>query len=55
MKCSDDIFSTVLLSYGYGKGNHMFILKCNRHSVVECFVRIDYHSEVSHVLRLPCH
>ena len=55
MKCSDDKFTTVLLNYGYGKGNNIFILKCNRCNVVECLVRIDYHSEVAFVLRLPCH
>ena len=53
-KCCDDIFCTVMLNYGYGKGNYMFILKCNRYSVVECLVRIKYHCEISHVLRLPC-
>ena len=33
----------------------MFVLKCNRNSGAECLVMIDYHSEVSHVLRLPYH
>ena len=53
-KYSDDVFRRVLLNYGHGKGNYIVALKCNRCSFVECFVRIDHHSEVSYVLRLPC-